>query len=251
MADTDIAMEMFYDGPPSEMVAALVSAGLLEANAEHRLIVHDWHIHSDDATDNKLTRGGLLYANGKAPRMRRLSKEERERFASKHHAHAVSTQAHVMHTTKHGEQQHATTNHLQSQSQSQSQSPESRVQRRSPEPVPESSPQKAGREFHDDLPTEAIAHAIMLDLCLSGTLLLRSLTDIVRSERETGRTPTQIRASLTKAWKFYEQNAAKMKWPITPEKYFGGGSWRNLHMLPWKEGQEPKLRPKANGSAPP
>jgi hypothetical protein len=84
LTNEDIAMEMFYDGDPGAMVDALLAAGLLEADPVHRLIIHDWHIHSDDATDNKLSRGGERYANGQPTRMRRLSDPERQRLKAKY-----------------------------------------------------------------------------------------------------------------------------------------------------------------------
>ena len=78
MTDQDIAMEMFYTGDPTILVGAFLSSGLLDEHPTFRLIVHDWHVHSDDATDNKLARAGERYANGMKPRMRRLAKTERE-----------------------------------------------------------------------------------------------------------------------------------------------------------------------------
>ncbi len=80
MSDDDIAMEMFYDRDAAALVEALVGAELLDRHATHRLVVHDWHLHSDDATDNKLARARQCYANGEKPRMRKLSKEERARI---------------------------------------------------------------------------------------------------------------------------------------------------------------------------
>ena len=98
MTDEDIAMEMFYDGDASAMVLALVQSGFLEPNDEHRLIVHDWHIHSDDATDNKLSRNGMRYANGELPRMRRLSLKEREKACARYEEPCAQmrTEAHEM-----------------------------------------------------------------------------------------------------------------------------------------------------------
>ena len=96
MSNADIAMEMFYSGDADRLIEALLTAVFLEAHPEHRLIVHDWHIHSDDATDNKLSRSGLLYANGAKPRMRRLSKTERA-HAEAHYSSpcdSVRTDAH-------------------------------------------------------------------------------------------------------------------------------------------------------------
>lgn len=83
MSDEDIAEEMFYDGDPAALVRALVTANFLDTDDEHRLIVHDWHLHSDDATDMKVARSGNpYYANGARARMRRLSREDRDKLCA-------------------------------------------------------------------------------------------------------------------------------------------------------------------------
>ncbi len=74
-----IASQMGSRVDPDRLIAALVRSGHLDEHPEHRLMVHDWHLHSDDAADNKLSRAGQRYANGAKPRMRRLSKAEREK----------------------------------------------------------------------------------------------------------------------------------------------------------------------------
>jgi hypothetical protein len=80
MSDEDIAMEMFYDGDARKMIEAMVTAELLDRDSRVRLIVHDWHLHSDDTTDAKLGRARRRYANGEIPRLRKLSKDDRERI---------------------------------------------------------------------------------------------------------------------------------------------------------------------------
>ncbi len=90
LTDDDIAMEILYSGDPAVLIEAMVYAVYLDRHPKHRLIVHDWHIHSDDTTDNKLARAGRCYANGAAPRMRKLSKEERDRLNKLHHFNAAS-----------------------------------------------------------------------------------------------------------------------------------------------------------------
>ena len=98
MRNADLAMEMFFDGDPDVLVEALVTAELLDRDPVHRLIVHDWHIHSDDATDNKLTRSTQLYANGSIPRMNRLSLPERQKACARYRTagHFVRTECHKM-----------------------------------------------------------------------------------------------------------------------------------------------------------
>lgn len=84
MSDQDIAMEMFYSGDPKVLIDSLIAAVLVDRDETHRLIVHDWHIHSDDGTDNKLARSVARYANGELPRMRRLSKPERAHVSAQY-----------------------------------------------------------------------------------------------------------------------------------------------------------------------
>ncbi len=45
-SNEEIAIECDWAGDPDELVAALVEVGFLDSSAEHRLIVHDWHIHA-------------------------------------------------------------------------------------------------------------------------------------------------------------------------------------------------------------
>jgi hypothetical protein len=98
MTDEDIAMEMFYDDDPAKLIEALVVSGLLDRDPVHRLVVHDWHIHSDDATDNKLARATQYYANGEMPRMRRIGHIERDKLEQKY-ANPCARKT----TTSHGE----------------------------------------------------------------------------------------------------------------------------------------------------
>lgn len=113
LSDYDIADEIFYGGDPAILIRALVAAGLLDEHSEHRLIVHDWHVHSDDATDNKLSRAGWRYANGELPRMRRLSKEERVRALTQYSQPCESVR-----TECHSDAQYRTESHFQSRNQS-------------------------------------------------------------------------------------------------------------------------------------
>ena len=81
LSNHGIAMRMFSTIDPDVLIETLIKSGHLDKHPEHRLIVHDWSEHSDDAVDNRLARHGLYYADGRQPRMRRMRKEERERVS--------------------------------------------------------------------------------------------------------------------------------------------------------------------------
>lgn len=95
MSNDDIAMEMFYSGDPEALVEALVWSGFVDNDPEHRLLIHDWNIHSDDATDNRISRSGNRYANGAQPRMRKLSLPERAKLCAQHGYDVRTPSAHV------------------------------------------------------------------------------------------------------------------------------------------------------------
>jgi hypothetical protein len=72
-SDQAIADGVGWRGEPSALVAALVEAGWLDRDPQHRLLVHDWHEHADEAVKISLKRKGLeldaaFYRPGVTPR---------------------------------------------------------------------------------------------------------------------------------------------------------------------------------------
>jgi len=88
LSDAAIARWVGWADDPAKLVDALVNSGWLDRSEGHRLIVHDWHAHADDATDNALARAGLLYANGSVPRMNRLQAKERLALTERYYSGA-------------------------------------------------------------------------------------------------------------------------------------------------------------------
>ena len=56
--DAQIESWVEWDGEPGALIAALIDTGWLDRSAEHRLIVHDWHVHADNATKLSVKRSG-------------------------------------------------------------------------------------------------------------------------------------------------------------------------------------------------
>jgi hypothetical protein len=54
--DEDIALYLDFEGRPEDLIEALVDAKWLDRCSCHRLTVHDWHEHADDATKKKVER---------------------------------------------------------------------------------------------------------------------------------------------------------------------------------------------------
>lgn len=81
LSDASIAEEMWWDEEPARLVQALVDAELLDEHADHRLIVHGWAEHADDATHRALARKREFFADGTPPRYARLEGSERARAA--------------------------------------------------------------------------------------------------------------------------------------------------------------------------
>lgn len=76
-SDEDIALDIEYEGSPDELIEALVNRRWLDRCDDHRLVIHDWPDHCEDGIHLRLAREGKVFADGRIPKLTRLSKEER------------------------------------------------------------------------------------------------------------------------------------------------------------------------------
>lgn len=72
----------FEDGDASALVAALVAAGVLERHTDHRLVLIGWSDLAPDAVHAALARERSFFADGTAPRTRKLADGERSAAAA-------------------------------------------------------------------------------------------------------------------------------------------------------------------------
>lgn len=65
-SDEDIAAWLEYDGNAAELIEAFISSGWIDRSDEHRLVVHDWHMHAPNYVKGNVSRhlGGFV---SKAP----------------------------------------------------------------------------------------------------------------------------------------------------------------------------------------
>jgi hypothetical protein len=80
LSDEDIAGFLDWEDDPAELIAALCDTRWLDRDPVHRLLVHDWDVHADDAVNMALARTIQLFACGSMPKLGRLSKEDRMRI---------------------------------------------------------------------------------------------------------------------------------------------------------------------------
>jgi hypothetical protein len=81
-ADAQIAAGVSWDGEPGVLISALVKAGWLDEHPKHRLVVHDWPDHAEDAVHKTLARSCQRFASGAAPKLAGLNSEEKARAAA-------------------------------------------------------------------------------------------------------------------------------------------------------------------------
>ena len=79
--DDELAEDLGWTGDPKALTDALVEAEWLDRNDTHRLIVHDWPEHCDDAVHMHLARATKWFADGTEPKMVRFAKAEKDRIA--------------------------------------------------------------------------------------------------------------------------------------------------------------------------
>lgn len=77
--DAEIEEAVGWDDAEGTMVPLLIDAGFLENHPEHRVVIHDWYDHADDSVHMSLARAGERFWCGRAPKLTRLSRAERER----------------------------------------------------------------------------------------------------------------------------------------------------------------------------
>jgi hypothetical protein len=101
---SDAALVRFVQWPHEshQLISALVESGWIDRDETHRLLVHDWSEHCDEAVHMSLARAGKFFASGIAPRISRLPKEERERAATLLERTTSARQAHGKRIKAHG-----------------------------------------------------------------------------------------------------------------------------------------------------
>lgn len=60
-SDARIEGAILWSGGRGKLIAALLQAVFIEPHGSHRLVVHDWHDHADDAVKKRLARADLKF----------------------------------------------------------------------------------------------------------------------------------------------------------------------------------------------
>jgi len=66
-SDESIAEDVFWRKSPEKMISALKKTRWIDEDPKHRLVVHDWTDHAEEAVRKKLARQGLAFWNGATP----------------------------------------------------------------------------------------------------------------------------------------------------------------------------------------
>lgn len=90
LSDEDIALALDYRGDVSAMLAAVAKAGLIDHHPECRFVIHDWWEHSEDSVHAKVARHREVFACGRIPKLKKLTKLEHDALAA-HYATVWAT----------------------------------------------------------------------------------------------------------------------------------------------------------------
>lgn len=237
LSNEDIALSLGWEECPDKLVVALVECRWLDESDEHRLIVHDWHEHADDAVDMKLARSGRLYANGRQPNMRRMSKDVRANICAQF---GWSTDA--VHTVCAHMREGGHISALPAPEPVPAPAP-------APEPVPEPDVDRSPilglpvlRVPVPRLTGEMVSRSVLSDAGLSGQELDRNTAAVAESEIQKGRDGREVADEIADALNRYQ--AARREGRLTqyapkPANFIGDGVWRDPKLWPWKDGHGP------------
>jgi hypothetical protein len=84
LSDDDLCDELYWDQDPGELVEAFVRAGVLERHPDHRLVVHGWSEHADNALRHKLRRAGATFWDGETPFNRARTAAQQDESPTEH-----------------------------------------------------------------------------------------------------------------------------------------------------------------------
>lgn len=66
-SDQEIERWIEWDGEPGFLIATLIEAGWIDHDTTHRLLIHDWRIHSDNATKAAVRRSKIPFITPDIP----------------------------------------------------------------------------------------------------------------------------------------------------------------------------------------
>lgn len=75
--DDDIADALYWSEPAERLITALVESGFVDRDEQHRLVLHGWSEHCEDSVHATLARSRAWFADGSAPNLAKLGKDER------------------------------------------------------------------------------------------------------------------------------------------------------------------------------
>jgi hypothetical protein len=216
LSDADIADQIGWDLDPAPLIEGLVQSGWLDRHSEHRVIVHDWRDHADDAVDNALTRAHLRYADGSIPRMNRLSKNERE-SAIAFYLQPVRTDAHEMPLPE----------------------PSQSLARAGATPEPEATPvavATTAAALHDPpaLDHVDVARRVGEECRITSPAVIREIQEQAKLEL-VDRPPEDVAAELTASIEAYRAEKPRLRITWGLEKFIGEGHWRDPTSWPRKD----------------
>ena len=73
----EIAMFLEYEGDPDELIAVLLRRRWLDADDEHRLLVHDWPDHCEDGIHIRLAKERRRFSDGSMPKLTKFTEDKR------------------------------------------------------------------------------------------------------------------------------------------------------------------------------
>lgn len=227
--DQQIESWIGWNGEPGALISALVVERWLDKDKQHRLLVHDWAIHSDKAAKAAAKRHGGFIEPTSSPKGAECVPH-------------VEPDSHGMAT--------ASTRAVASWPLPVP------VPVPVPEPEPEPEPhrdaqpdptfgkphpQKAGSS--DD--ASMVASGVLDECRISGRDLRMVLEDVARAELREGADPQSLIQRMASACRDYGAAKPRLECHKGTAKFFGDGDWREPEGWPWKKGEAPaKMPPK-------
>jgi len=200
LSDDDIAFSIDWEQDPVKLVAALVDAGWIERNEEHRLVVHHWSEHCEDAVDAKVYRMGTTYADGTEPKGTKVGTKEKLSIVGRKADPVLNFQ---------------------------------------PESQPQKAPEKKPADFTPGEVALAVIQDAQAGGTRALMTLTDIAKSLMGAGANADQARTRMFTSWTNYKQAAGADKLKWTYSAI-EKFFAGGMWDKPEAWPWKEGKQPK-----------
>ena len=200
LSNEDIAITLDWEGDHDALVSAFVATGWLDEDPVHRLLVHDWSEHADDATKKAMSRQKVIPAE--------MSRQVQPPADKTRLPEPVPEPV-----------------------------PEPEPV---PLPQAAAGARVSADEDESPTPGMVASGVMLETGLSGWRLQTAIEGQVKVEEKQSLYDPGAVRERMIQGWRGYQEAWPRLNFPVGAERFFGEGLWRDPKLWPYKKNQAPK-----------